>query len=515
MAELKRISHVSIFLLFIYVAKSLLAIAVRTSMTTCFGAGIETDAYFAAFTIPQTLSDFFIGGILFIVIIPVFQKRMAEVGQDEASRDLSSLLNVSLLLLTLIAGLYCVLVPLIMPFIFSGFEGHKLELTIRFSMIFSPSIILMGMSLIYTSIYHSFREFFVPSIAALVFPVSSLLSIWCLPDSWGIERLVYGNLTGSLIGLVIMLVFIFKRVKWCWNWKLSNPIIKSAFILSWPVLLESVFSRIVPVIHKSIASGLPEKNAVTLIELSLFVIGSIVGFISGPVSTAVYPLMGQQSIENDEKTVFQTFFKSLNVIFFLTVPFNVLLLTDSREIVGVLFEYGKFTVNDGELTSKILMILSFVILPNCFLSLSGRIFFIFHDTKMVSYCMILTVCLFIPIYYIGAKVLGIYGLVTAAALGAILGNIVSGIVLKLKHKDISFTGPLIYLLKIVACGILMAFTIIMARMIFSTPWMHPAYKLLIDSSLGFVSYIIYCKLLMVGEMRYVIERMPALKFKRR
>jgi len=52
-------------------------------------------------------------------------------------------------------------------------------------------------------------------------------------------------------------------------------------------------------------------------------------------------------------------------------------------------------------------------------------------------------------------------------------------------------------------------------MIFSTPWMHPAYKLLIDSSLGFVSYIIYCKLLMVGEMRYVIERMPALKFKRR
>lgn len=510
MFNLKRISHVSVFLLFIYVAKSLLAIALRTSMTAWFGAGTETDAYFAAFTIPQMLSDFFIGGILFAVIIPVFQKRKAEVGDVEASKDISGLLNITTISLAGITLLYCILVPFLTPLIFSGFKDHKLELTIRFSLIFSPAIVLMGLSLVYTSLYHSFRDFFIPSIAALVYPISSLLSIWLLPESWGIERLIYGNLTGSMLGLVIMMILINKRIKWRWNWDFTNPVIKSAFLLSWPVLLESVFSRVVPLIHKSIASGLPEKNAVTLIELSLFVIGSIIGFISGPISTAVYPLMGQQNIENDKETVFQTFFKSVNIIFFLTVPFNILVLTESREIIGLLFGYGKFTQNDCLLTANLIIILSFVILPSCFMSISGRIFFIFNDTKSISFCTIIVVCIFIPLYYVGAYVGGLYGLMIASVAGTLTGSLGIFLILKAKHKDISFREPVTYLFKIIACGVAMGAVIVLLNLFLDILSLPVLVRFSISTLAGASTYVIVCRILKINELDYIIKRIPGL-----
>ncbi len=511
MFSLKRISHISIFLLFIYVAKSLLAVALRTSMAACFGAGAETDAYFAAFTIPQTLSDFFIGGIMFIAIIPVFQKRKAEVGEVEASRDISSLLSFSMLVLAGITLLYCFLVPFLTPIIFSGFKGHKLELTIRLSLIFSPAIILMGLSLVYTSLYHSFRDFFIPSIAALAFPISSLLSIWFLPESWGIERLIYGNLGGSASGLVIMMILINRRIKWRWNLDLSNPVIKSVFLLSWPVVLECIFSRMVPVIHKNIASGLPEKNAITLIELSSFVIGSIIGFISGPISTAIYPLMGQQNIENDEKTVFQTFFKSLNVIFFLTVPFNILLLTESREIVGLLFGYGKFTQNDCFITSNIIMISSFVILPYCFLNLAGKIFFIYNDTKSISYCTISVVCIFIPIFYLAAYFGGLYWLVVSAVVCCLIGNVGTYLILKLKHRNISFREPMVYLLEIIICGVAMGAVIVLLNFFLNKLSLPICVKFIMSSFGGAVAYFMACRVLKIDELSYIIKRIPGFK----
>ena len=82
MLDLRKVSHASIFLLSFSVVKSIISLIVKSSIAGFFGAGMETDAYFAAFTVPQQIGDFLVGGILFLVIIPVFQI------QINASKDL-------------------------------------------------------------------------------------------------------------------------------------------------------------------------------------------------------------------------------------------------------------------------------------------------------------------------------------------------------------------------------------------------------------------------------------------
>lgn len=507
MPSLKTITSVSVFLVFVFLAKSLLAIALRASMAALFGAGVESDAYFAAFTIPQFLSDFFIGGILFAAIIPVLQQRRAEVGKEEVAKNVSALLNLSLMALVLVTALYCALVPITAPLLFPGFTGRKLDLTIRLSWIFSPAIILMGLSLIYSSIYHSSREFAVPSIAALAFPVSSLASLWMMPTSWGIERLVYGNLVGSGLGLAVMIQLIKKQHKWQWNWNFSNPLIASTLLLSWPVLIEGFFAKCVPLIQKGIASGFPEKGAITIIELSLFIINSAVGFLSAPLSTALFPFWGQQKIENKVEVLFQSFFKAMGFVLFLATPCMIILLTESYAIVKLLYGHGKFSEADCALTASVISIVSLIVLPSSFTSLAGRLYFVFNDTKTISLSTILIICVSTPFYFLCSSLWGIYGLMGAIAATSILASLSSAFIIKIKHKQISFRPLGSGVLKNLTCGAIMVIVIIAFKHFDYLAIMPAPARAAVEILAGSVAYLISCHLLRLDGYRVLLDRL--------
>jgi putative peptidoglycan lipid II flippase len=413
-----------------------------------------------------------------------------------------------MLILSILTVVYYFLVPIITPLIFSGFKGEKLELAIRYSRLFSPAIILMGLSLIFSSFYHSFREFVIPSIAGFIFPLSSLISIWFLPSSWGIERLVYGNLVGSAIGLLLMIFLIKQRVVWKWNWDIGNPLIRMTLLLSWPVFMESIFLKIVPFVQKNIASGLPIQGAITLIELSLFIISSIVIFISGPISTSIFPLMGQQNIEEDKARVFQTFIRSINIIFFLAIPFNILLLFESREIVSLVFGYGKFSETDCLITSKLIMITSFAILPNCFVGLAGRMFFVFHETKLVSFCNIALIILSCPFYYIMSGIAGIYGLMGTFTVMTVINATAVFLILRFKHNGISFREFYLFLAKIILCVLIMIISILAFKFYSKDMNIPIILRFISMSTVGLISYLVSCYFFGIDEFKYITRRVP-------
>src|SRR5512134_4015247 len=55
------------------------------------GATPETDAYFAAFTIPDFLNHLLAGGALSITFIPIFSKYIADGKEDEGHRSFSAI----------------------------------------------------------------------------------------------------------------------------------------------------------------------------------------------------------------------------------------------------------------------------------------------------------------------------------------------------------------------------------------------------------------------------------------
>ncbi|MDH3384286.1 MAG: murein biosynthesis integral membrane protein MurJ, partial [Deltaproteobacteria bacterium] len=58
------------------------------------GATPETDAYFAAFTIPDFLNYLLAGGALSITFIPIFARYLAEGREEDGYRSFSSIATV-------------------------------------------------------------------------------------------------------------------------------------------------------------------------------------------------------------------------------------------------------------------------------------------------------------------------------------------------------------------------------------------------------------------------------------
>ncbi len=505
----KKISHATLLLLVFTIVKSALSILVRSSTAKFFGASDVSDAYFAAFTVPQQISDFFLGGVLFLVIIPVFLKRKTETDEATAARDVAGFLNITALLLLVATVVYFMLAPWITAFIFPGFKGAKLELTIRLSRLYAPAILLMGLSIVYISFYHAYREFFIPSLASLLFPLSSLIALWCLPDSWGIDRLLFGNLAGCGAGLAIMAFLISKRIQWQWSWDIANPVVRSTFILSLPVLLDCIVSKAVFFVQKSAASRL-DDGTVTMLDNALFLSNAALLLMTGPISTAVFPLMGEQKSQDGDGMVFLTFLRTVRTMFFLAIPATVFIIVMAPEIVRLFLGYGKYSVEDSATTATLLVIMSTLIIPNCFSGIGGRLFFIFQETSLISYTGVTLSLLSCPFYFLLSSVMGIQGIALAYALTYWAVGFLVFALLKTRHRSLDFTELYASLYRFAVPGGLMA-AACMGGARLTTCVDSPLVRLLVVSIFGGGTYIAVAYAMKIEELRFIAQRIPFLK----
>lgn len=503
----KRASFASGILLCFSILKSFLAVFVRSSIANFFGAGAVTDAYFAAFTIPQQLGDFLIGGIIFAVIIPVFQKRRVNAGDEKAYSDVSGLLNILTVSLLVVTTIYYFLIPFAIPIIFPGFKEETLVLAIKLSKWLSPAVFLMGLSLIYVSFYHAHRDFIIPSVATLLFPVSTLLSLWLLPSKWGIERLVAGNLVGVAAGLLLLIVFIHHKIKWKWNWNLRNPLLTSTLFISFPVIIADSIGKIIPFVQKSAASELPYAGAISLMEYSLFIVGAVLVLISGPVSTAVFPLMGEQKNSEDHKLVLRTFSDAFTSVLFLSIPVIVLFFLQSDEIIRILFGYGKFTDRDVHICGRLLIILSLIIIPACLDQLLFKVFLVYEDTFAISMFSSVVTLTTIPFYYILCNRAGIYGLAFAYVITYIAGAVVYLVMLKYRHKDFNFLSLAGSVSLFMFCALLMFFSgVLCGKLLIFKNLLILKFCIISCSSLAV--YLIAAYLMKVKELHFIASRIP-------
>src|SRR5579863_213805 len=86
------------------------------------GSNAATDAYYAAFTLPDFLNYLVAGGSLSLIFIPVFSKYAIEGSEDQAWEVFSTVLTfmgVALLILVLAAEVWA---PQLVPMISPGFN---------------------------------------------------------------------------------------------------------------------------------------------------------------------------------------------------------------------------------------------------------------------------------------------------------------------------------------------------------------------------------------------------------
>src|SRR5262249_51996576 len=133
-----------------------------------FGAGLTTDAFVAAFRIPNLLRDLFAEGALSAAFVPAFSKKLHFQGRTDAFFHFNLVGNTLVVVSALVVLLGIFFTPAIVSAIAPGFEkiAGKAELTARLAEIMFPFLILVALAALTMGVLNSLGHFAWPAFSS-------------------------------------------------------------------------------------------------------------------------------------------------------------------------------------------------------------------------------------------------------------------------------------------------------------------------------------------------------------
>src|SRR5438552_13434165 len=165
-----------------------------------FGAGPQTDAYVAGFTIPDWLNYIVAGGTASITFVSIYTRFLAEKREEDAQRTFSVIITVMTTVLGIGVILAEIFTPEISRHLFKGFTPEQLELCVHLTRILLPAQIFFYVGGVVSAVLLSRRLFLFPAFGPLIYNVFIILGGIALSRRLGISSLAYGALLGSFLG---------------------------------------------------------------------------------------------------------------------------------------------------------------------------------------------------------------------------------------------------------------------------------------------------------------------------
>lgn len=132
---------------------------------------LATDAFVAAFRVPNLMRNLFAEGTLSAALVPTFTEYWRNKGKEEAWKLACILINVLILALSGMTLLMIFGARYLAYFLVSGYSqvAGKIELTTQLTRILSPFLLIITISAVVMSILNSQGRFFIPALAPALF----------------------------------------------------------------------------------------------------------------------------------------------------------------------------------------------------------------------------------------------------------------------------------------------------------------------------------------------------------
>ncbi len=312
-----------------------------------FGAGLATDAFFAAFQIPNMLRRFFAEGALTAAFVPTFSEYYTKRGEQEA-RDLANacftLLTIIMALLTLVGILFS---PSIVGLMFPGFRElpGKFELTVLLNRLMFPYLFFISLVALCMGILNTLRHFFTPAISTVFLNISMILCSLLLHDRFQIPivSLAVGVLVGGVLQLLLQLPTLYRKGFGLRpRFDFRHPALGRIALLMAPSLFGVGVYYLNLTVSNILASLLPQ-GSVSYLYYAQRLFEFPQGIITVSVAQAVLPSMSRQAAAGELGQLKESLRFGLKITLFITIPAMVGLIVCSVPIFSLLFMGGSST----------------------------------------------------------------------------------------------------------------------------------------------------------------------------
>jgi putative peptidoglycan lipid II flippase len=165
-----------------------------------FGAGTKTDAYVAAFTLPDWLNYILAGGTASITFISIYSRYLSSGKEEDARKTFSAIITIIstvLLALIVIGEIYT---PAFTRWYFRGFNPDQVALCSQLTRILLPAQVFFYVGGVVSAVLLSRRLFLLPALGPLLYNVFIILGGVLGARRYGIASLAIGALVGSFAG---------------------------------------------------------------------------------------------------------------------------------------------------------------------------------------------------------------------------------------------------------------------------------------------------------------------------
>ncbi|MEG0331786.1 MAG: murein biosynthesis integral membrane protein MurJ [Clostridium sp.] len=363
-----------------------------------YGASVETDAFFAAFTIPDVMFNLLIAGALSSGFMPVFTSYLAKGEEENAWKSANSFITVSLIFILVfnVFGMMFAkyLVPIIAPGMIKVPGGF--DLTVKLTQIMFTAVTFTVLAGLLRGILNSYKIFTAPAIGPVLYNVGMILGAMILgATSLGIYGMTIGVILGAFLNFIVQIPD-FRRVGGNKYLKLTidfkDPGFKRMVVLMIPAIIGLSVSQLNIVINQSIASLVGDgfislvryANRVMLLPLGIFAMG---------IATTLFPVMNTQIARNEIQDFKKTFSEGFRTIMYITIPAAAGMIVLSEPVIRLLFKSGSFTESDVQITGGILACYSIGLIGQSGVQIITRGFYAIQDTKTPVKVAFITVVL--------------------------------------------------------------------------------------------------------------------------
>lgn len=347
-----------------------------------------TDAYFAAFVIPDLFFFTLAAGALGVAFMPTLSDRLHKHGRKAVWELSSSLLNVLTIAMLIVGVIILVFAePLIRYLVAPGMADNPAQLhntaTIMRLLAFSP--LCFTISGVLTSAQQTMGRFFFYAIAPIFYNLCIIISIFVFRHNIGIVGLGLGAMIGAVMQLIVIAIGVGGlNFHWRPHIQWRSPDFRGVLRNLPPRSLDQGMDQINDVIQTRVASSLGSgnisyfSNAYTLAMAPILLIGTA-------ISTAAFPRLNARLSQGRPDLFRRDFLMTLRAMIWISAPLAVLCFFCRGYLARLIFSRGNDEI------ALVFGFLTVAIFFRIIYSLISRWFYSQKDTRTPFYISIITV----------------------------------------------------------------------------------------------------------------------------
>jgi len=498
-----------------YLLSRVLGLVRDRLLASNFGIGAQTDAYTAAFRIPDLLFTLLVSGAFAVAFIPVFVGYLEKDNEKEAWKVANILLN-GIIVVTIALGILAfIFINPLVKIIAPGFSQDQLQLTANLTRIMLITPLLFGLANIFGAIQQSFNRFLLFALASVFYNLGIIIGILFISDH--VSPGIYGVAWGVVLGTGLQAITQYAGAKalgfrYSLNVQFTHPsvfkIVKLMIPRSLDLGLDQIHVMLVTAIGSSLATG-----SLTSYYYANNLRNVPMGLFGGAIATAAFPRLIRAAKSKDSSKLPSAIVRNIGLIVFLTVPAAVIAIIMRGYIVRLLFGFGDQTTADA------LGWLAISIIAQSIFFLIARVFYALEDTKTPLFASLAAIAGNVVLSIILSRSYGVSGLAMALSITTSLELLGLMFLLRRKIGPYGIGSMAKQGIKVVCASLIMGIAMyglvskVLPLLKGDIGFMVVGTKFAIITAGGIIVYLLIAKLLKVGETEIAFRSFDKFKAK--